>query len=223
MHVLVQPGETACISFLTGVCQTKEEAIKTGEELKVCYRIEDILEKYRLQKVIELKYLEISGNKLNAFQDLLSPIFYPQAEYRGPQEKIRRNSQNQSSLWSFGISGDFPILLLRISSVQSEEVIKDVLKAYEYLRLNRILVDLVILIEAKYGYLQEVDDLINDMTSSLHLYDAGDKPSFFVLHTYQMAPAEIDLLLTVARVVFSERTGIYFHGRRDAQDELNDE
>jgi cellobiose phosphorylase len=76
------------------------------------------------------------------------------------------------------------------------------------------------LIEAQHGYLQEVDDLINDMTSSLRIYDAGsERPSFFILHSYDMSSEEINLLYTVARVVFSEKTGIYF---RNIKEDLND-
>jgi len=204
-------GETVCISFITGVCGSKEEAIKIAGELNVSYRIDDILEKFRLQNNLELKYLEITRTQLNAFQDLISPVFYSAGIYRGPDEKIRRNFMNQSFLWKFGVSGDNPILLLTVRSIEEERIVKDVLKAYEYLRINRVMVDLIILINSKYGYLQEVDELINDMTSSLRIYDSGsEKPSFFTLHAYEMKPAEIDLLYTVARVVFSEKTGIYF-------------
>ena len=204
-------GETVCISFITGVCGSKEEAIKIAGELNVSYRIDDILEKFRLQNNLELKYLEITRTQLNAFQDLISPVFYSAGIYRGPDEKIRRNFMNQSFLWKFGVSGDNPILLLTVRSIEEERIVKDVLKAYEYLRINRVMVDLIILINSKHGYLQEVDELINDMTSSLRIYDSGsEKPSFFTLHTYEMKPAEIDLLYTVARVVFSEKTGIYF-------------
>ena len=214
-------GETACISFITGVCGSKEEAIKIAEELNVSYRINDILEKFRLQNNLELKYLEITRTQLNAFQDLISPVFYPAGIYRGPDENIRRNFMNQSFLWKFGISGDNPILLLVVRSIEEERIVKDVLKAYEYLRMNRVLVDLIILIDSKHGYLQEVDELINDMTSSLRIYDSGnDKPSFFTLHTYEMKPAEIDLLYTVARVVFSGRTGIYFANVKENPHEL---
>ena len=209
--VSLRPGESANISFITGVCQRKEEAIKIGEELTMAYRVDDVFEKFRLQTDIELKYLEITGAQVNAFQDMASPIYYPVKEFRGPKENIRRNYHNQTSLWRFGVSGDHPILLLLVNSMEDEGIIKDVLKAYEYLRINRVLVDLVILIDAKHGYLQEVDVLINDMTSSLKIYDAGsDRPSFFTLHTYQMIPAEIDLLYTVARIVFSDKTGIHF-------------
>ncbi len=220
----IEAGKTACISFITGVCKSKEEAIKIAGELNVSYRIDDILEKFRLQKNLELKYLEITRTQLNAFQDLISPIFYPSGIYRGPAENIRRNFKNQSFLWKFGVSGDNPILLLMVRSIEEERIVKDVLKAYEYLRVNRVMVDLIILIDSKHGYLREVDELINDMTSSLRIYDSGSgKPSFFTLHTYEMLPAEIDLLYTAARVVFSEKTGIYFTSVKENQYELLEE
>jgi cellobiose phosphorylase len=209
--ISLKARESASISFVTGVCLTKEEVIKIGDELNVAYRVDDIFEKFRLQSEIELKYLEISGTQLNAFQDLITPLFYPIAEYRGPVENIRRNFKNQSFLWRFGVSGDLPIMLLRVKSSEDEGIIKDALKAYEYFRMNRVQVDLVILSDAKHGYLQELDYLVNEMTSSLRINDeSSDKPSLFMLHSYDMIPAEIDLLLTVARVVITDKTGIYF-------------
>ncbi len=224
IKLTVAPGETVCASFVTGVCESREEAVKLSEELNVCYRIDDIMEKFRLQKDIELKYLEMTRSQMNAFQDLISPIFYPSAAYRGPGERIRRNFKNQSFLWRFGVSGDNPILLLRVKSMEEEGIIKDVLKAYEYLRLNRVMVDLIILIEAKHGYLQEVADLINDMTTSMRIHEQeNSKPSFFMIYTYQMIPAEIDLLYTVARVVFSNKTGVYFRTAKETTPELTEE
>ncbi len=224
VQICIGAGESANLTFITGVCSGREEAVKIAEELNVSYRIDDLLEKFRLQSNLELKYLEITKTQLNSFQDMISPIFYPCGVFRGPHENIRRNFKNQSFLWKFGISGDNPILLFVVRSIEEERIIKDVLKAYEYLRVNLVMVDLVILVDSKYGYLQEVDQLINDLTSSLRIYDSGSgKTSFFTLHTYELLPAEIDLLYTVARVVFSEKTGIYFTKRKENQLELLEE
>jgi cellobiose phosphorylase len=66
------------------------------------------------------------------------------------------------------------------------------------------------LCNAKYGYAQALGDLLNSMTSSLKIYDNKDQPGIFIIYSYQLIPAETDLLFTVARVVFSEKTGIYF-------------
>lgn len=214
----LEPKEEAVLVFLTGVCESREEAVKIGEELNAPYRIDDQLEKYRLQSEIELKYLEISRAQLNTVQNLISPIFYPAYSFRGPEQNIIRNRKEQSFLWKFGISGDNPILLLSVDSIEEEGIIRDTLKAYEYLRINSVAADLIILIKAKYGYLREVDDLIHDLTSSLKIYDTdNEKPGFFVLHSYQMIPAEIDLLYTVARVVFDNENGISF---KDVQEKL---
>lgn len=216
MHASLKPGEAASIAFITGVCNNREEAIQIGEELSMEYRIDDLIEKFRLQTDIELKYLEISRPQLNAFQDLISPLFYPSRYYRGPQENIRRNSKNQSFLWRFGVSGDNPIMLLKVESLEDAGVIKDVLKAFEYMKINQLAVDLIILSDAKHGYMQELDNLVNDLTSSLRIYNANnEKPSLFMLHSYDMIPAEIDLLFTVARIVFTRKTGIFFRNQKD--------
>lgn len=212
----IEAESSASFYFITGICSGRDSAVKISEELSYIPHLEDINVKFKLQSAIELKYLNISGSELNAFQDLIGPIFYPSIYYRGPEESIRRNWRGQSDLWRFGISGDNPILLLRVKSTEDMWLIKDVFKAYEYLRINKVNVDLVIMSEAPYGYIQELDNLLNEMTSSLKIYDEqSGKPSLFLLHTYQMTPAETDLLLTVARIVFTDKTGIYFRNIKE--------
>lgn len=208
--VNVEPASDVTVTFITGVCENREEVMKVCDEMSVSYRVDDIIEKARLQSIMELKYLGITSARLNAFQGLISPIFYPLRPFRGPSERIWRNWKDQNSLWRFGISGDNPILLLEVDSVGEIEIIRDVLKLYEYLRINNITVDLVILCNAKYGYAQALGDMLNSMTSSLKIYDHKDQPGIFIIYSYQLIPAETDLLFTVARVVFSEKTGIYF-------------
>ena len=66
------------------------------------------------------------------------------------------------------------------------EIIRDVLKLYEYLRINNITVDLVILCNAKYGYAQALGDMLNSMTSSLKIYDHKDQPGIFIIYSYQL-------------------------------------
>lgn len=216
-RVVLESKNTTSLYFITGLCSGHDEAVRIGEELNDVTRIEDLNEKSRLQSDLELKYIKITSSQLNAIQDLISPIFYPSRYYRGPSENIRRNCKNQSDLWRFGVSGDNPIMLLRIGSTEEEGIIRDAVKAYEYLRINKVKVDLIILSEAKYGYMQELDDLLNEITTSLKVFDENsEKQSIFILHSYQMIPADVDLLLTVSRVVFTETTGIYFRNVKES-------
>ena len=49
----------------------------------------------------------------------------------------------KSILWSYGISGDLPIVLIIIRKYEDLDVIDQLIKAHEYWRLKGIYIDLV--------------------------------------------------------------------------------
>ncbi len=221
VSVLVKANEKVSVSFITGVCKDKKSAIQISGEYSDPYRIDNALEQFRRQSEMELKYLDISRAQLNAYQDLLSPIYYSNKYYRGSSDSIRKNLRNQSFLWKFGISGDFPILLLKVKSIDEISIIKDVLKAYEYYRLNFMKIDLIILDDSKSGYRGDLNDFLNDIISALKIYDESvEKKSLFIINTHQLIPAELDLLDTVASIVFTPETGIYFRNVKESLGEI---
>ena len=56
-------------------------------------------------------------------------------------------SGGPSALWAHGISGDLPIVLVRIDDADDLEIVRQLLRAHEYWRMKRLAVDLVILNE----------------------------------------------------------------------------
>ena len=213
----IPPGEAITIYYITGICSSLDEALSLSRQFNDEYLVEDISEQFRLNSELEKKYLNLTSREISVFQDLITPIFYPSSLYRGNEKEISRNKKDQSGLWRFGISGDNPILLLRVNSVREISNVTEVLKAYEYFRINLINVDLVILSEAEGGYLQELESAIMEITSVLKVYGNDDeKNTLFILRSSHMEQDEIDLLVTVSRIVFTQETGIYF---RQVQEE----
>lgn len=41
-----------------------------------------------------------------------------------------------SELWKYGISGDLPILLVKVKDISDIEILKQVINVYEYLRVK---------------------------------------------------------------------------------------
>ena len=80
-------------------------------------------------------------------QDIVGFLYYPSNLLRTDQGIIKSNTKDQRSLWRFGISGDNPIMLLRINDVKDIRVAKSILGAYEFFNKNKIKADIVILIE----------------------------------------------------------------------------
>ena len=62
-------------------------------------------------------------------------------------EEIRRGAGTAAALWAQSISGDLPIVLLRIDDLEDIAVVRQLLRAHEYWRLKQLTVDLVIVNE----------------------------------------------------------------------------
>ena len=64
-------------------------------------------------------------------------LVYPFKAVRTSPETIAANRLSQSGLWRFGISGDYPILLVEIEDPKQVDLIREVLQVYEFLRSRR--------------------------------------------------------------------------------------
>jgi cyclic beta-1,2-glucan synthetase len=209
--VSLSAGAETVITFVSGLFESREAVLGASEEFSVAYRIQDAVERFRQQSRIELKYLDMTGNQQRAFQNIIRQIYYPHRHYRGPDENIRRNWSGQNGLWKFSISGDYPIMLLHVKSTDEIGLVMDVLKIYEYMGINLVKTDLIILAEGSYGYTSELMNMLTAMLSSLRVYDsAREKSGIYIIQSYELSPSETDLIYTVANVVFSADSGIYF-------------
>ena len=70
--------------------------------------------------------------------------------------RLRSNELGQAGLWPHGISGDLPILLVRVVGDDDVALVRQVLQAQEYWRLKGLSADVVILNEDPSSYLDEI-------------------------------------------------------------------
>ena len=72
--------------------------------------------------------MEIKGKDIILYQKLLSYIIFDNPLRKKQMQKISNKIYNQSDLWKYGISGDVPIILVRIKDVNDILTLKNVLK-----------------------------------------------------------------------------------------------
>ena len=70
------------------------------------------------------------------------------------------NRRGQSALWTYGISGDPPLVLLRITDPENIELVRQLMQAHSYWRVKGLTVELVILNEDVSVYRQSLQDQI---------------------------------------------------------------
>ena len=93
------------------------------------------------------------------FDRLASRVFGSDASCISPTD-LATNTLGQSNLWGFGISGDLPVVLVRVTEAVSVALVRQVLHAQEYWRLKGLRADVVILNEHPAEYLDETQDFL---------------------------------------------------------------
>ncbi len=121
---------------------------------------------------------------------------------------IARNRKGQSGLWGYGISGDLPIVLLRIADRAQTSLVRQMVAAHAYWRVKGLAVDLVIWNDDQSSYRQALQDMILGVIGSSVEASMMDKPGgIFVRRVEQMSEEDKILFQTVARVVVSDTSG----------------
>ncbi len=209
-RVRVAPGATARLIFSTMVAESREAILLLTDKYHDPAAYERTLALAWTQSQIQLNYLGIARGEAHLFQHLANRLLYTDSAMRPRDELLRQSVLNVTGLWQYGISGDYPIVLVRIDDSDNQGIIRQLLRAHEYWRLKLLAVDLVILNEKEASYIQELQHFLeakvsNSLSSGHALQESRGK--IFVLRADLMNTDERFLLQTAARVVLSARDG----------------
>jgi cyclic beta-1,2-glucan synthetase len=156
---------------------------------------------------ITLQHLGISDEHAMLFDRLASRVFGADMSCLSPAD-IAANVYGQQNLWGQGISGDLPIVLLRVADVASLSLVRQVLNAQAYWRVKGLRADIVILNEHAADYLDEMQNLLTGLVQDPPWGGWLGKPGgIFLLRGDGMAEADRRLLSAVARVVLAGDLG----------------
>ncbi len=206
--VRIPPGETVHVLFATGIADTREDALRLSDKYHDIHVFTRAANLAWIQSRIQLRHLNIDINQAHNFQRLAGRIIYSDPSLRPRPHLLGLNTKAQDSLWAYGISGDFPIILSRISDERDMIMVRELLHGHEYLRLKGLSIDLVILNERPSSYLQSLQDELQRQIRISGSKALLDKPGGIFIRRADIIPAgDLLLLKTVARVVLSAEKG----------------
>ncbi len=157
-----------------------------------------------------VQQLNITETDIQLYERLASAIIYPSPTWRASPSVLLSNHSGQSGLWAYGISGDLPIILLRIGDRSYIDLARQLLRAHAYWRMMGLAADLVIWNEDSSGYRQQLQDEIMGLISISTEADALDRPGgVFVIHADQIADEAKILMQAAARAIFTDGRGTF--------------
>ncbi len=203
----LQPHGRAEVTYLTAAALSREQALATLSRYRTRQMINRSFDEAHSRSEREMTEMRLETFEVEHIEQLLSALIYPVDLLRAPPEVLGSNREGQTGLWPYGISGDYPILLVRIHDRDST-LILEALKAYIYWRNRHVKINLVILNNQVSGYALES---INFIRRQLVLIGAdgwlNQRDGIFVLRNDQITESARILLQTVAGVILDDNNG----------------
>ena len=200
-RIRLEPGKNVRLFAVTSVAGSREEAIGIVGGFAAAQAVKRAFQLAWNRGRIEADNLRLAGREAHDFQRLAGRILFTPPLKKGRKESILRNEIGQSGLWRFGISGDRPIVLLRIDDRSQFPFVVKMLKGHEYLRRLGLLFDLILMNESEEeGYYRHLQDaLLQAARHGVDRFGAGVS-GIHVIAAGQLAEEEITLLRAAARL-----------------------
>jgi len=213
--IALKPEKQAVFNLLLSVSEEKEEAIKNVKEYQNQEKINQAFELSIAKADTEARYLNLNAKQIEIYQNLLEYILFTNPFRQKQMKNLEDKKYPQSDLWQYGISGDLPILLVKISQTNEQETLQEILKAYEFFRLKNIQIDLVILDEEPNSYEKYTKQAISNCILNANLgYLQNISGGIFVLEQ-----ADTEILEFYAKLIIDTKKGPLERQLKDLEEE----
>jgi cyclic beta-1,2-glucan glucanotransferase len=207
-RIRLAPGGFVRLSFSTGMAQSRETALALAQKYHDPSAVARTFALAFVHAQSGLAHLGISSEEALLFERLASRVLYADTSLRADPEVLARNVLGQEGLWPHSISGDLPILLVRVVEEDDLPLVRQVLQAQEYWRLKGLSADVVILNEHHISYLDEMHAALEALLDEGPWRSWKHRPGgAYLLRGERMTEAERTLLASVARAVLSGDRG----------------
>ena len=206
--IKIMPGEKVTLDLILCISNNKDVILKLLEKYKNTKIITKTFELARAKVEAESIYLRLKGTDIEKYQKLLSYIIFSNPLKKLVLNNLPKRIYSQSKLWKYGISGDLPIVVVKIEDLNDMYVVQDILKAYEFFRSKNIIIDLIILNQEENSYDQYVNyEIENAILNKQMEYLKNISGGVFIINKNQIDKEDIELLEFKANIVINAKQG----------------
>ncbi len=206
-NIDLKPHAKTRVTFLTVAASTRADALEKLSHYQTGQSIYRAFDDARARSERELLELGLNAYAVENIQRLYSALIYPSGRLRAAPHILAQNEKGQSGLWAFGISGDFPILMVRVRD-DASPLLHEALQAFMYWRSHHVTVNLIILNDQDTGYALDLHNAIQRQIRRMGAEASlNQRDGIFVQRTDQLQPADEILFETAAGVILDESGG----------------
>ena len=207
-RITLDPEESASVNVVSGIGETRDVCLGLVEKYQDRRLADRVFELAWTHGQVVLRQLNATEADAQLYGRLASSILYANSSLRADPSVLVKNRRGQSGLWGYSISGDLPIVLLRIGDPANIDLVRQLVQAHAYWRLKGLAVDLVIWNEDHAGYRQLLHDQIMGLIAAGIEANVTNRPGgIFVRAAEQISNEDRILLESVARAIITDSRG----------------
>ena len=209
--IVIPARKSVKMYVLLGMSDTHLGALSLSDKYQNIRMTDRAFELAWTHSQVVIYQLNITETEAQVYAKMAGALIYANPLFRSDPNIIKNNRRGQSGLWRYGISGDIPLVLLRIKDITNIELVRQLVLAHAYWRMKGLMVDLVVLNEDTSVYRQSLyDEIINLIHSGVEAKLLEKQGGIFVRRVEHMPHEDILLFQSVARIVINDEQGTLF-------------
>ena len=203
---VLEAGASITIDWLTGVASTREACVALAHKFRNAEAVKQILQQAGAYPHNVLRTLSTSDADGLLFQRMAASLVYATAELRADASVIEKNRRGQSGLWGFGISGDLPVVLLKLSGQEPSTVVtRQMIQAQAWWKAFGLRSELAVLCAPPHdGEPGLFDRVRQEIDAGPGAACVGKPGGIFVLDDTKLDDGDRLLLQSVTRIVVTD-------------------
>lgn len=205
--IRLEARENRVITFAMMAASSRSEVLALLDRYRRTDAIANGFELAWTRAQLELRYFGITPGVVHRFQELASYMLYFHPRMRSSRTRVRDNTLGQSALWSWGISGDLPIIVASVSDVNGLSVLREIILAWQFWKVRGLDSDLVILNREQPSYDLPLRHALTALIETRGGASTNGSGRSFLLDWHTLDETHQNLVLAVARVVIGCHLG----------------
>lgn len=203
--VELAPYATEKLAFVTIASSSRHSLFEIAHCYEVLPSIDLIFHDALFKTSLDMKACEYAVPYSRQLQNLMSVLIQSHAALRAENSVIENNQLGQSVLWSYGISGDFPILLFYLHDESNVALLRVLASAHQRWHLLGLEIDFVIMHEGNRGYIDEMSGRVQRLVQEIGAQALlGLRGGIHLLHVDQMSTEQRNLLRATAHAILKD-------------------
>jgi cyclic beta-1,2-glucan synthetase len=206
-RVRIPRGGTVTVAFWTMAAATRDEVLDLVDRHHDTRAFDRASRLATTYSQTELQYIGLLSGEPQLFQQLAGHLIYAGEALRPPAEVRATAAPPATALWPHGISGDLPLLLVRVAEEEDIALVRQLVRAHDYFRSRHLAADLVILNERPASYDQSLQQALDGLVGTAGRPQDAATGRVFCVRADILGPDGCRMLRAAARVELHARRG----------------